>query len=276
MGDIDDRMKMYEGIEAGRRFMPLVPVVARIDGKCFSKFTKGLKRPYDDRFSALMVAVTHNLVEETGACMGYTQSDEITLVWYSDSIKSQIFFDGRIQKMVSVLAGMATAHFTALMPDMLPAKKGELPTFDCRVWTVPTLVEGANVFVWREQDATRNSIQMAASELYSEKQLFKKKTDEMQEMMVLKGVNWNEYPVFFKRGTYVQRRKVRRKFTTTELSRLPVKHEARKRPDLEVERSDVGVLEMPILTQVVNRVDVIFRGADPITEVQLELQRDSN
>ncbi|KKL92895.1 hypothetical protein LCGC14_1880070, partial [marine sediment metagenome] len=102
-----DRMKMYEKAESGRRFMPLLPVYARLDGRSFSRFTKGFNRPYDKRMSEAMIDTTKYLVEETNALIGYSQSDEISLVWYSDSIDSQIFFDGKIQKMVSVLAALA-------------------------------------------------------------------------------------------------------------------------------------------------------------------------
>src|ERR1700741_264409 len=103
-----DRMKLYEMTEAGRRLMPLVPVMARIDGRSFSGFTRKLERPYDKRLSDLMIETTRWLVEITVACMGYTQSDEISLTWYSESSESQVFFDGRIQKMVSQLASLAT------------------------------------------------------------------------------------------------------------------------------------------------------------------------
>lgn len=96
--DLGDRMKVYEMAEAGRKFMPLLPIVARLDGKGFSSFTKGLLRPYDERLSNLMVDCTKYLVSETNACCGYTQSDEITLAWYAPDYKSEIYFAGRISK----------------------------------------------------------------------------------------------------------------------------------------------------------------------------------
>ena len=73
-----DRMKLYESAEAGRRLMPLLPAVARLDGKGFSGFTRGLARPFDVRLSNLMVETTTFLVEETNAVCGYTQSDGAT------------------------------------------------------------------------------------------------------------------------------------------------------------------------------------------------------
>lgn len=258
-----NRMKAYEQAEAGRRFMPLLPVCARLDGKCFSRYTANMKRPYDERMSELMGAVTAMLVEETGARIGYTQSDEISLLWYSDNFESQIFFNGKIQKMVSVLASICTAKFNQWFPTVFGYTADHPAFFDCRVWQVPNKTEAANVFLWREYDATKNSIAMAAQHYYSHKELQGKNSKEMQEMLFKKGINWNNYPDFFKRGTYCQRRKSLRKFTPDELAHLPEKHEARRNPEMVIERSDVVQLKMPPLLRVVNRVDVIFDGAEP-------------
>lgn len=261
---LGDRMKMYEGIESDRRLIPLLPICARLDGKSFHSFCKGLKRPYDHRFSYLMTEVTKYLVEETNARIGYTQSDEISLVYYSPYIGSQVFFDGRTQKMTSVLSAMCSVKFNQLLPVYIPEKENKLPVFDCRVWNVPDLIETTNTMLWRELDATKNSISMAARTYYSNKELFKKNSSEKQELLHQKGINWNDYPSFFKRGTYIQRRKTIRKFTIEELDKLPSKHAARTNPNLEVERTEIRVIEMPPLSKVANRVDVIFGGADPV------------
>src|SRR6185295_8156972 len=99
--------------------------------------------------------------------------------------------------------------------------------------------EGASVFLWREQDATRNSIEMAGQAKFSHTQLFKKNCNEIQEMLWQAGINWNDYPPFFKRGVFVQRVAVKRRFTTEEMERLPPMHEARRNPNLEVERHEL-------------------------------------
>ncbi len=258
-----NRMKEYEQLEAGRRCLKLLPVVARLDGKGFSSFTQGLQRPFDKRLSDLMVTTTKRLVEETGANCGYTQSDEITLAWYSSRRDCQIYFDGKIQKMVSTLAAICSVYFNKLLPSCLPEKQFSTPTFDCRVWTVPTLEEGANCFLWREQDATKNSISMAASHYYNHSQLMNKTGSEKQDMLFAKGVNWNDYPDFFKRGTFVQKRAVNKAFAAEELAKLPPKHAARSNPQLTVERSEVATISMPPFGKVVNRVAVIFEGKKP-------------
>jgi len=262
--NLGDRMKEYERAGTGK-FLPLLPVCARIDGKTFSSWTRGLERPYDERLTHIMQGVTLRLVKETGACVGYTQSDEISLVWHSDSYKSQIFMDGKVQKMVSILSSMATAHFNEMVPEFITERAGRLAFFDCRVWVVPNLVEAANYLLWRERDATKNSVAMAAREEYSHKQLFKKNGTEMQEMLHAAGINWNDYPAFFKRGTWVQKRVIERPFSANEIDRLPPKHEAHNNPGLSVARTEYEIIDMPPFDKVTNKIEVIFRGAEPVT-----------
>lgn len=269
---LGDRMKLYEFAEAGRRLMPLLPILARVDGRSFSRFTRGMDRPFDGRMSAAMVATTVHLVRETGACMGYTQSDEISLAWHSADAKSQIWFDGRVCKMVSQLAAQATVAFYREALLRMPGYADRLPTFDARVWQVPNRAEGANAFLWREWDATKNSLSMAASAHYSHKALLGKNSREKHDMLLAAGVNWNDYPAFFKRGTYVQRRAVLRPFSAAEIDALPPKHEARSNPGLEVSRTEVAALDLPPLGSLANRESVIFGGAEPRREA-LELER---
>lgn len=260
---LGDRMKMYELAEAGRRFMPLLPILARVDGRCFSSFTRGMQRPYDPTMAEIMALVTVELVSETNAAMGYTQSDEITLTWHSLDPKSQVWFDGRIAKMTSQLGALATLHFYRLVAQRMPSWADRLPTFDARVWQAPNRTEAANVFLWREWDATKNSLTMAASEFYSHKELYGKNGADKHEMLHVKGINWNDYPPAFKRGAFVQRRRVIRPFTAAEIETLPEKHAARTNPALTVERWNIDVLAMPPFASVTNREDVIFEGADP-------------
>lgn len=268
--EFGDRMKLYEMAEAGRQLMPLLPVIARLDGKCFSSFTRGLERPYDARLSELMISTTTHLVSATNAACGYTQSDEITLGWYEPDFRSQIFFNGRVQKMASVLAAMCSVFFNRQLPERIPEKADRAPVFDCRVWNVPNIEEGANAFLWREQDATKNSISMAAHSYYSHAELHGKSGAEKREMLWQKGVNWNDYPDFFKRGVYVRRQVTRRRFTANELESLPPKHAARTNPELEIERTDYLPLNLPGLRlgRVRNRAGVIFLGEEPVVDCE--------
>lgn len=256
---LGDRMKMYERREAGRRAMPGLPICVRIDGKGFSRFTRSLPRPFDPRLSTLMVETTRALVTDTGANVGYTQSDEITLIF----APGPVYLDGRLQKMTSILASMTTAHFNAHLAAAIPEKAGQVALFDCRVWTVPSLEEAANVLLWRELDATKNSISMAARAVFSHKQVHGKNGDEMKDMLFRADIDWDAYPAYFKRGTYVQRRRVERRFTAEELAVLPPKHAAHQDPDLVVSRTEVQVLSVPPLRTVSNRVGFVFDGEAP-------------
>lgn len=256
---LGNRMKFYEK-RLSHIVMPKVPIIARIDGRSFHSFTRGLERPYDVRLTNLMVETTKFLVQETNARCGYTQSDEISLVWFDE----EIIFGGKISKLISVVGSLATAYFNRHLPTFIPEKADLMPVFDNRVWELPNPDEAANYFIWREQDAVRNSVQMAARSVYSHSLCYKKNTAELQEMLFAKGINWNNYPRFFRRGTYVRRRIIEREFTQEELQNLPPKHEALTNPELVVRRTVVMEEDFPPLTQIQNRFVVILCGADPI------------
>jgi tRNA(His) 5'-end guanylyltransferase len=191
-------------------------VIIRVDGRSFHTYTKGLKRPYDEGLSEDMDATMKYLCENIqGAKMGYVQSDEIS-IWLTDydDIKTDAWFDYNIQKMCSIAAALATAKFNQLrmqrrcwdgddldgILDSDEIATHKLAMFDARVFVIPGINEVANYFIWRQQDATRNSISMAAQSMYSPKDLHGKTSEEKQEMMFQKGTNWNDYPIRFKRG----------------------------------------------------------------------------
>jgi tRNA(His) guanylyltransferase len=262
--DLGDRMKLLEQVEAGRRFMPLLPVNCRMDGKGFHKWTSDLERPYDERLTKLMVETSRRLAEETDAKIAYCQSDEISLILYSDNYNSQIFFDGKIQKIVSVLASLTTGIFNSLVPQFFSEKR-PVAFFDARAWNTPNKTESVNNLIFREQDASRNSVSMAAQKYFSHKMLQGKTCFEMQEMLFHeKGINWNDYPAYFRRGTYIQRRKVTRTFTEEELLKIPEKYRPGK--DETRERTDVMILDLPPLAKIVNREEVVFDGAEALVE----------
>jgi hypothetical protein len=160
---LGDRIKAYEAAETGRALMPLLPIIGRIDGRCFSAFTRGMDRPYDKLLHACMVETTKRLLKETQATAGYTQSDEITLLWHGDNHQTQTIFGGKPFKMMSVAASLTTSIFVELAREYWPEKIAHGPvSFDCRVFQVPNKDEACNAFLWREKDATKNAISMAA------------------------------------------------------------------------------------------------------------------
>lgn len=267
-----DRMKMYEGMESSRRLLPLIPVVARLDGRAFHTFCKGLERPFDKRFHDLMVDTTRALVDETAAKIGYTQSDEISLVWHVEDPKGENYFGGRVQKMASVLAASATAFFNRQLPSRIPEKAAYLPMFDARVWGVPNQEEAANALLWRERDATRNSILATAQAHFSHKELQGLNTKQLQEKLFQeRGINWGvDTPTWAKRGTWLRRATRSTPFTAEEIESLPPMHAARRNPGLVITRSVLEAVDMPSFNSVINRVGVIFRGEKPFTGSDLE------
>jgi tRNA(His) guanylyltransferase len=261
--EIEDRVSVFEK-SLNAKLMPTLPIMMRFDGSSFSTFTKGLGRPYDQRLTDLMIEVCKFMVEYTNARCGFVGSDEITIVLWEDNELSQTIYNGRVEKLLSELASKLSVRFNQLLPKYLPEKVNTEPYFDAKIWNVPTLEDVVNCFWVRENSVTKNSITMAFLEYYSHQESEGVNGKIKQEMLFQKGINFNDYPTDFKRGTYVQRRKELRKFTTEEIERLPTKHEARRNPDLTIERSVVKVLDMPIFSKVQNKVDVIIYGKDPI------------
>ena len=267
---LGDRMKTHEMVEAGRRAEPGLPILVRLDGKAFHTFTRGLQRPFDARLHALMDATTRHLVKECGAIVGYTQSDEISLVFHAATPKSEHYLGGRFQKLTSILAALATAYFNRRLAELLPEKADKSPIFDARAWTVPSVEEAANALLWREQDATKNSIAMAAQARLPHTELQGKSTREQQALLLARhGVDWNDYPARSKHGAWFRRVEITRAFTAEELDALPPLHAARKDPGLQVVRHDIQQLEMPPFGRVKNRVGVIFHGEAPTTASHL-------
>ena len=141
-----------------------------------------------------------------------------------------------------------------------------MPHFDCRVFQVPNLDELANCFLWRNLDCTKNAISMAAHHYYSHAELQGKSGAEKQEMLFAKGVNFNDYPSAFKRGTFVRKHLVQRAFDPQEWASIPLNH----RPDLGtlLLRSEMHAWDLPPLQKITNRVETLFLKADPQQNTQ--------
>lgn len=186
--------------------------VIRLDGKAFHTYTKDFKRPYDLNLMRIMDQTAIALCEDIqGVKLAYVQSDEISLILTDfETIHTDAWFDGNIQKMASISASMATVAFNngMYLDENILASMDKVAFFDSRVFTIPDRTEICNYLIWRQQDATRNSIQMGAQSMYSHKQLHGKNTSELQELMFQKGQNWNDYPVGFKRGRIILREKM--------------------------------------------------------------------
>lgn len=214
------------------------PMLARIDGKKFSSFTKDLGF-YDKTFSELMINTAEYLAKDFDARLAYTQSDEISLVWYNENEKSQYPFGGKYRKLNSVLASKATSFFLFnLFNSILSEKAKLLPSFDCRVWSVPSKTDACHVLLWRQKDCIRNSISRAADQYFSHKERFEKSSVELKYMLEQKGFKWEDCEDSFKYGTFFKKTQVERKLTKEEIDNLPAKHEARINSDIVFLRNE--------------------------------------
>lgn len=243
--------------------IPTLPVIIRLDGNNFHNWTKGLERPFDKNLVDLMTETTKFLVKETNAVVGYTQSDEITLILYSDDRTNSIYNDGKKQKILSKLTGKCVTFFNEERPKYLP-NHNKIANFDCRIYQTPTLHDATIQLLWRENDATKNSISMLAQSLFSHDQLQGLSGNEMQDKMMLeKGFNWNDLDSRLKRGTYIKRIKTTKPFSIEEPSNLPPKHEAHSNPNLTIDRSVIEIVEYPIFNKILNKERVIFFNEEP-------------
>lgn len=254
MSTVDTMGARQKRFEPSARLMPFLPVIARMDGRAFHTYTRGLPRPFSEGLHAAMVKATGYLVENFHASIGYTQSDEISLCW-----RSLDMFDGREQKLASLLAAAATWAFNDAVRTLLPEKAGKAALFDARVWAVPNTEVAVEHFVWREADATRNSLTMLAQAHFSHKQLQGVKSALKHDMLHVIGVNWNDEPACFKRGSFIRRQTTERLLTEEELARIPEKH----RPTAPVTRSETVRVEAPPLRAMTNAEAFLFDGEEP-------------
>jgi tRNA(His) guanylyltransferase len=243
--------------------IPMLPVILRLDGNNFSKWTKGLKKPFDSRLSDIMIATTKFLVEETNAIIGYTQSDEITLILYSPSKQSSIYHNGEKQKILSKLTAKLVNFFNKMANATIP-EKGEA-IFDCRFYQTPTLHDACAQLIWRENDAEVNSVSMVAQSEFPHKSLQGlDKEAQIKKLQDEKNISWYDFEDKYRRGTFVKRTQTNKPFTKEEIETLPAKHKARQNPELIVERNIISEFNPPTLRTIQNLVDVIFDNQTPI------------
>ena len=225
--DLGQRMKTYYEEVPKFRLYRRTPVAIRIDGKAFHTFTRGFKKPFDEILIKSMQQTMLYLCENIQGCvLGYTQSDEITLILQDyKTLTTSAWFDYEIQKICSISASMATMAFNKFFEQNIyddnplgsvnsencelvntyinAIKKGAM--FDARCFNIPK-EEVVNCVYWRQIDATRNSIQMVGQANFSHNELHKKTCNMIQEMLhEQKGINWNDYPTYLKRGSAVKK-----------------------------------------------------------------------
>ncbi len=256
--DIGDRMKAYEAVETDRTFDRSLPLVVRLDGRAFSTFTRGMEKPFDESMTNTMDATCAYLIERTHAVVGYTQSDEITLIYEATGEASELLFGGRAFKIASVLAGMASARFALLAQMKWPERVARsIPAFDCRAFSVPSRVEATNMLIWRELDASRNAILAVGQSRFSPKQMHGQSCRDVLSMLEGIGVTMDQFSLRARHGAYMGRRNFQMTLTPEELERIPEKH----RPTGPVTRSRVVNLDCAPLIKYEERTRMIFDDA---------------
>lgn len=267
---LGDWCKWLEKNFSNEVMIPTLPVIIRLDGNNFHNWTKGLDRPFDIGLNRLMAETTKFLVKETNAIVGYTQSDEITLILYSDDRKSALYNDGKKQKILSKLTAKCVNFFNEKRKEILP-NHNKTAVFDCRIYQAPTLHDACVQLLWRENDAIKNSVQMLAQSMFPHKRLQGLHTDQIKSLMIdEKQCDWGLLSSSLKRGTYIKRKVTSMPFTVDELSSLPPKHEAHKNPNLIISRSVIDEIEYPQFNTISNKVGVIFCDEPPVVYAEID------
>lgn len=216
--NLGDRMKENYENRAKTKLLRRTPVIIRLDGKAFHTFTKEFNKPFDEILTLTMQKTMLALCKLVQGCvLGYTQSDEITLVLTDyTKLETSAWFDYDIQKVCSVSASIATLAFNRCFLNEIQKKyesiseltasiyyqawlKGAL--FDARCFNIPK-EEVTNCLLWRQQDATRNSINAVGQAYFSHRELQGLNVNQIQDKLFKeKGINWNDLPIYLKRGS---------------------------------------------------------------------------
>lgn len=231
--DLGVRMKTFYEQIPKTKLMRRCPVAIRIDGRAFHTFTRGFQKPFDEVLIKSMQETMKYLCENIQGCvLGYTQSDEITLILVDyKKLTSSAWFDYEVQKICSIAASMATMAFNKAFVKEVKKYSFELSMgihtdeerrlldiyhkaidkgamFDARCFNIPK-EEVTNLCYWRQLDASRNSIQMVGQANFSHKELQNKSCNDIQDMLMSqKGINWNDLPTYQKRGSCCVRNKI--------------------------------------------------------------------
>ncbi|WP_097005337.1 tRNA(His) guanylyltransferase Thg1 family protein [Lacrimispora amygdalina] len=211
MKSLEERMKRYEAVSDN--LLPIrVPVIIRLDGWHFKSFTKGLEKPFDLVFRETMVETMLYLCKELpGVVFGYTQSDEISLILCDyQSLETEPWFDNRLNKLLSIPAGLAAVKFNSVFKvkadnildeakRVIYNKKSGTAIFDARAFVVPEN-DVINYLYWRQKDAIRNSIANVGQTYLSKTELHKKNTVEILGLLKEKSIIWDDYDTWLTRG----------------------------------------------------------------------------
>ncbi|MBR3517803.1 MAG: guanylyltransferase [Lachnospiraceae bacterium] len=207
--DFDAAMRTYEQ-SLDQKILPKMYIVARLDGRGFTKMTnEHFEKPFDERFKNMMVEVTRELMKNSGfrVIYGYTQSDEISLLFAPDENS----FGRKVRKINTTLAGIASAKASLML--------GEVVSLDCRIAPLPNKKLVEDYFSWRQQDCFRNALngwcywtlrKEGASRRQATSILAGKGDDFKNELLFERGVNFNDTPAWQRRGVGLYYKEIER------------------------------------------------------------------
>ena len=202
---LGDRMKLYEKVHSSA-LTPRMPLIIRVDGVAFHSLTKGFERPFDCRISDSMNAAAQALCKRIqGACFAYVQSDEISILIVDyKNLNSHSWFNKKLQKVVSVSAGIASSTFTTHLREVEQAER--IAAFDSRVIQIPR-EDVENYFLWRQKDCIRNSILSLGQANFSHPTLQGKDRHQIKDMLLdEKRIDWElDIPDYQQYGFIVKR-----------------------------------------------------------------------
>ncbi|MGM9868095.1 MAG: tRNA(His) guanylyltransferase Thg1 family protein [Sodaliphilus sp.] len=197
---LNEQMRRFEQ-SLDRTMLEGIYIVARLDGHGFTRLTKkewDLEKPFDIKFRDAMIATTEHLMEcGFRIVYGYTQSDEISLLFHID----ESAFSRKERKLISILAAEASVAFSTAM--------GKAAVFDCRLVPLPREENVVDYFRWRQEDAHRNSLNShcywalrknGVSAANAQKQLSGISNSKKNEILFERGINYNNLPTWQKRG----------------------------------------------------------------------------
>ena len=196
MSNIGERIKRYEKVY-DYKLTPRSCLFVRVDGKSFHTFTKNCNKPFDQQIiNAMVEAALHTAKQMPGFKLAYIQSDECTFMLTDfDNIQTQGWFNYELNKVVSISAAYYTAYFNKFYGS-------KDAVFDSRAFIVPQ-DDAPNVFIWRQQDWERNSVQMLAQSQFNQRELQGKKIPEIHEMLLTKNLDWSKLSPQLKNGTFI-------------------------------------------------------------------------
>ena len=226
METLGDRMKEYEKNQL-QFVSPFEPFIVRLDGNSFSKFTKQMKKPFDDNFMKAMCLTAGDLLDKFHPKTAYTHSDEITLIFPCALTKEEHecgenkahLFNGKHSKIISLCSSYCSIRFNYHLVKLMNEHKDEYPEryinlineqmqiFDARIITFgDKSYEIVNHQIWRSiYDCHRNAVSTYTDSLYSHKESEKKNTSEKIKMLEDKGLFWKDVPLYYKHGVYCKK-----------------------------------------------------------------------